>query len=324
MAFFAVKALHEPLIRPLPAGWWTSQCILNVMICHDCHETSYMFLETVTVPNWMSRSTKAWLFAREELQRILRAVFILSCCQGFVCNAMSRTWQTPWSFLTNNFQKTTVCIASFHPALSLVLSQFLAASLSLACKPGHWCLPWRRTRSSGESVAKGKGGGSTKRTYCCLTILFRLFHFVWAAFYTYYLIFANTCAALEIHTHALSFSPRTHRYRTCILEYRCLPMTPYALTRSYKYPSDAIWICQIAARVPFLAVVRGCTGWCVGKPGEHKGRNQRNWYTPFAARLEGGCTSCATCFRGIATGQMAHLAELPKPGRVESFKCWIS
>ena len=25
--------------------------------------------------------------------------------------------------------------------------------------------------------------------------------------------------------------------------------------------------------------------------------------------------------RGIATGQMAHLAELPKPGRVESFKC---
>ena len=107
------------------------------------------------------------------------------------------------------------------------------------------------------------------------------------------------------------------------IEYRCLPMTPYALTRSYKYPSNAIWICHIAARVPFLAVVRGCTGWCVGKPGEHKGRNQRNWYTPFAARLEGGCTSCAACFgRRIATCQMAHLAELPKPGRVESFKCW--
>ena len=184
--------------------WWYVTIVTRL---HTC------FSKLLLYQNWMSRLTKAWLFAREELQRILRAVFILSCCQGFVCNAMSRTWQTPWSFLTNNvhkscgnFQTTTVCIASFHPALGLVLSQFLAASPSLACTPGHWCHPWRRTRSSGESVAKGEGGGSTKRTYCCLTILFRLFHFVRAAFYTYYLLFANTCAALEIHTHALFFS----------------------------------------------------------------------------------------------------------------------
>ena len=29
--------------------------------------------------------------------------------------------------------------------------------------------------------------------------------------------------------------------------------------------------------------------------------------------------SCASCFGGITTGQVAHAAELPKPGRLESF-----